>query len=290
LERVAILGLGLMGGSLGAALKARGFAGTVTAFARREATRAQALARGFVDAVYEQPAGAVEGADTVVCCVPILSIPAVIAGCRGGLRPGCVVTDVGSTKQALIGPVAQALAGSGAHFVGSHPIAGSERQGIEAASPDLYQGATVVITPDRPEAEGLDAVRRLWAAVGAHGVVMEPGRHDRLLARTSHLPHLAASALALTVGRGGNAGAAAPFCGTGFRDTTRVAEGSPDVWLDIVRTNRLEVVRELKAYRGEIENLMRHLEAEDFDAVYAFLEQGKTLREMLAAGTVGRQP
>lgn len=274
-----------MGGSLGAALKARSFPGTVTAYARREATRTQAMERGFVDAVFEQPADAVDGADITVCCVPILSIPEVITACRERLKPGSVVTDVGSTKQDLAGLAARALAGSRCEFIGSHPIAGSERQGIDAGTADLYEGATVVVAPSGPATPGVDLVRELWTRVGARVVVMDPARHDRLLARTSHLPHLVASALALTIGRGEDSDAAAPFCGPGFRDTTRVAEGSPDVWLDIVRTNRVELARELRSFLGEIEELVRHLDAEDFDAVYAYLDRGRALRQALVRGS-----
>ena len=127
---VAILGLGLMGGSLGAALKARGHDGAVTAYARRAVTREFALARGWVDAVYATPAEAVADADLVVCCVPILAIPDLIASCRSRLKPGAVVTDVGSTKGQLAVLAEAALAGADARFVGSHPIAGSELQGI----------------------------------------------------------------------------------------------------------------------------------------------------------------
>ena len=281
MQPIAVLGLGLMGSSLCAALKARGYGGGIRAYARRETTRALALEQGLADAVFEEPAEAVRGSGLAVCCVPILSIPDLIGACRAGLQPGCVVTDVGSTKQALVEPAAAALAGTGAVFIGSHPIAGSERQGIEAASPDLYEGATVVITPEEKGTEAAARVEALWTRVGARVVVMDPSRHDRLLGRTSHLPHMVASALALAVGRGGRPEDVAPFCGTGFRDTTRVAEGSPQVWLDSARTNKVELARELSAFRGEIDALVRHLEGDDFDAVHAFLVRAKAQREAL---------
>lgn len=274
-----------MGASLGAALKARGFTGRIQAYARRETTRNQALERGLADAVFDQAADAVRGADVVVCCVPILSIPSLIMSCRDGLEAGCVVTDVGSTKLDLARTAAEALAGTGACFVGSHPIAGSEQQGLEAAAADLYEGATVVVTPEDRQADGLAPVEALWTFVGARVVIMESARHDRYLARTSHLPHLVASALARTVGRGDDADQIGDFCGTGFRDTTRVAAGSPDVWLDIVRTNKVEVTRELHAFLREVEDLVRRLDADDFKAVYAYLERSKVLRETLAGAS-----
>ena len=147
METIAILGTGLMGSSLGLALRKRGAPVRIHAYARRPATREAALNLGIADAVFSDPAEAVRGADIVVLCVPVLTIPKLAKACRAGLKPGVILTDVGSTKACLNKLMAEALAGTGAEFIGSHPICGSEQQGIEAGNADLYEGAMTVVTP-----------------------------------------------------------------------------------------------------------------------------------------------
>ena len=282
--RISILGLGLMGGSLGLALRRARYRGTVTGFARREETRREALACGAVDEVFDTVADAVAGASLVVACVPILSTAPLIEGCRGHLGEGAVVTDVGSTKREVTEAVTGVLRGTAATFVGSHPIAGSQRTGIEAATPTLYEGSVVVVTaPDGQAAAAPVAdVRALWERVGGQVTVTTPERHDGLLARTSHLPHVVASLLASTVGREDAGDEFARFCGTGFLDTTRIAEGSPAVWLDILRTNRVHVLREIEAFAAHLETAREYLRGQDHDALKALLATGKTRREQLA--------
>jgi len=283
MNHIAIVGLGLMGGSLGLALKGKGFRGRVTGYTRSPDRRAMALKRGAVDAVFDDLGKAVAGADVVVHCAPILSIPGIVRETLPSLKAGCIITDVGSTKAQLVKDIGAVTKGTSSIFVGSHPIAGSEQQGIDAAKAGLYDGATVVLTPvaDSPAA-AVEQVESLWRGVGAVVHRMTPEDHDRTLALTSHLPHLTAALLAVTVGRDGGDKRLAAFCGSGFRDTTRVAEGPPEIWDDILKTNHAQVLVELKALGREVQDLVAVLERGDFAAATAFLEKGRAARRALA--------
>ncbi len=286
MKRIAIMGLGLMGGSLGLALKARGFDGIVAAYARRPETRTAALAKGVVDEAFENPADAVREADLVIYCTPILTIPSLMESCTRVFKEGALLTDVGSTKDELTARVNAALAGSRAVFVGSHPIAGSEQQGLEAARADLYDGALVVVTPGPDTTDKSQSVQRIadfWSSLGALVRVISAAEHDRLMARTSHLPHMVASLLAATAARSGEDKEMGPYCGTGFRDTTRVASGSPDVWHDIVSTNAAAIRVELEAYRERLDRLIDWMDAKEFETVKDLLEEGRTARCALMA-------
>ncbi len=277
---VSILGLGLMGGSLGLALRERGLA-RVTGYARRESTRRAALKGHVVDVCHETPADAVRDADVAVFCTPVLTIPALIRECRDAFRPGCVVTDVGSTKADLQREAEAALAGSPAVFVGSHPMAGSEESGLEAARADLYDGAVTAVTQGAgTDGEAVDRVCRLWWGVGARVVRLDAPEHDALVARTSHLPHLLAALLVKVAGRD-RADEVKSLCGPGFRDATRIAAGSPDMWHDIVKTNHAALRGELCLFGKELDTLVSMLEKGDYDGVKALLENACTLRNAL---------
>lgn len=283
MEHIAIMGLGLMGGSLGLALKAKGYRGHISAYARREETRAFALAQGMVDAAYPDPVKAVQGADVAVYCTPILTIPALIESSRPGMKKGLLVTDVGSTKEALTNEIDLLLQGTEVTFIGSHPLAGSEQQGIESARAHLYQGARVVLTPsdEQQVLPAFDGLKKLWESVGARISVMSAEEHDRIVARTSHLPHLAAAMLAATTGRAEDPEKWGLLCGTGFRDTSRIAEGSPDVWHDIVRSNAGPVLHELKAFRIVLDDWIDALAKNDFDKCRGLLEKSRDARRGL---------
>ena len=280
MKRVSIIGMGLMGGSLGLALKSRGLA-EVHVYARREETRQLALAMGAADAAFETPAGALRGADITVFCLPVCSIPDVARECSPHFEPECVVTDVGSTKVRLVEAMHHIFKGSRAVFVGSHPIAGSEKHGMDAARADLYEGTMTAVTPgpDTPS-HAIQVVTWLWSGVGAKVVRLAPDQHDTLIARTSHLPHLVASLLATTVGRE-LAPSIKSFCGTGFRDSSRVASGSPEIWQDVVKTNHSAILGELKAYGAHLTELIHLVEAEDYQGVHRFLESAKQARSDL---------
>lgn len=223
------------------------------------------------------------GAALVVVCVPADRIADTLALAAPGLGVGALVTDVGSTK----GHVCEAVQGvlpEGVAFVGAHPMAGSEKSGLEHARADLFEGRVCFVTPqEKPPVpvEAIEAVAHFWAALGTRVVMFSPGVHDRVVAHTSHLPHLAAAALSVLLQR-------KPLewrrlGGPGLRDTTRVAAGDPLMWRAIVQENRRQVLRALEDYQAELEHLRVAIAAEDFDTVQAFLVTGKNWREHLDA-------
>lgn len=285
MKTVAIIGMGLMGGSLGLALRARGLA-RVQGYARRAETREAAVGMGAVDAASDTLAGALKGAELVVLCTPVLTMPALIHTCLGAFERGAIVTDVGSTKAELTNRLGPILAGSDVTFVGSHPMTGSEKSGIEEARATLYEGATTVVTAPRPDSTGVAAVTSLWQGVGSRVVPLTPEEHDALVARTSHLPHLVASLL-VTATAGGDRGKFRALCGPGFRDTTRIAGGSPEMWHDIVKSNRAEILAALRDFHGELGGLIADIENGDFEAVRAQLDRGRQVREATLAKSAG---
>lgn len=270
-----------MGASLGLALKKRNAPVEIRAFARRAETRTAALNAGAADQVFDNPADAADGADLIVICVPILTIPALAEKVIPALKPGAVVTDVGSTKSELNRRMEPLFAGSDAFFIGSHPIAGSEKTGVEAGNPDLYAGRLTVICPpaDTP-AEAKKTVSDLWNAAGAETVEMSPDAHDRMLASTSHLPHMVAAALARSIAAG-TPDEKASFCGTGFKDTTRVASGSADMWVDIIDTNRAALEAELNQFHGELQGLIEILHEGNPADIRRWLEEAATCRNSM---------
>jgi len=235
---------------------------------------------GAADKVFDSPAKAVRGADLVMLCTPVLSMGGLLARCRKALAAGAVVTDVGSTKALLVETLGGVLQDSPATFVGSHPMCGSEQAGLEAADAALYEGAMVIVTPP-PDATDA-AVRRVttfWEGLGGHVSIIPSDVHDRIIARTSHLPHLVAAALTATVGRDGPG--LAPYCGSGFRDTSRIAEGSEDVWHDIVKSNDQALLHELNACLDVLGQLRDQVATGDFEGVRGFLAAARQTRQTL---------
>lgn len=282
-SNVAILGLGLMGGSLGLALKERRLAARITGFARKPETRDAALALGIADRVVERAEDAVEGADLVVLATPLLSYAPLLRAALPRLEPGCIVTDLGSTKAQVVQDCEAILEGSGAAFVGGHPMAGSEESGPNAARPDLFAGAYWCLTPtDRTPVDALHAVRRLAEAVGAHALTLTPESHDLAVAASSHVPHLAAAALVQALASiSTEAEAAMQLVAGGFRDTTRPASGSPEMWRDICLTNREGILQALGAFQESISALERAVEAGDGVRLMERLQSAKQIRDEL---------
>ncbi|MBN2685182.1 MAG: prephenate dehydrogenase/arogenate dehydrogenase family protein [Pontiellaceae bacterium] len=280
-KKIAVLGLGLMGSSLALALRKRNADITVFGFARREEARQKAEASGMVDAAYADPTDAVRDADLIIICVPIFSIAALAKTIVSALKPGAVVTDVGSTKSDLIQKMEELFAGTDACFVGSHPIAGSEKTGIDEGNPDLYAGRLTVVCPtETTPIEAGQAVVELWKSVGSEVMNMSPKEHDAMLASTSHLPHMVAAALTRSVANGDPA-AKADFCGTGFRDTTRVASGSADMWVDIIDTNRAALRAELDHFHEELQGLIHILSSGNSDDIRRWLEEAADNRNRI---------
>ncbi len=261
------------------ALRHRGLAAEVAGLVRRESTAREALHVGAVDSASDHLPAVLEGADLVVLCTPVAQMPALGAGFAGALAPGAVVTDVGSVKAAVVDGLEDLVREAGGRFVGSHPMAGSERVGVAAAREDLFCGAMAVVTPTAgSEAGAVEALVRMWELVGARVLRMSPERHDELVSRTSHLPHLVAAALAhfiLAPGAGVESG---PLCATGFRDTTRVAMGSPEMWRDIALANRSALLAALEGYEASLGRLHRMIRESDGPEIERFLVEARERR------------
>ncbi|MEX2605976.1 MAG: (d)CMP kinase [Kiritimatiellia bacterium] len=283
MKTIALVGVGLMGGSIGLALRARNVPLRIQVYARRKETRDAALSLGMADAVFADPADAVADADLVILCVPVRAIPTLLRRALPGLKHDAVVTDVGSTKAWLNLTCTEVLKDTGATFVGSHPMCGSEKTGLDVADANLYQGATCIVTAD-PSTRGVAwQVSHFWTRIGARVVEMSADRHDQLAAVTSHVPHLAASALVLVCGEPSPPMRA--LIGPGFRDSTRIASGSPALWRDIVETNPDAVCEGLRELQKQLSTVLRAVESKDFQAVERFLEQGVHHRNDLCKDT-----
>lgn len=214
------------------------------------------------------PGGIHPKLDALVVCTPVRLVPEMIEVTATSLRPQAVITDVGSTKKTVVEQSEAAV--KNGYFIGSHPMAGSHETGIEAAVVDLFQDKICVVTPtERSNPEAKRAVIALWRAIGMKVVELPPDVHDRLTAHSSHLPHLVAAALCHVASRFGDR--IVPVLGNGFRDTTRIAEGHPDIWLDICIENRFEIIRSIESLQSVLAQLTNALDEADEKAVLEFL-------------------
>ena len=288
-EKVSLIGVGLLGGSLGMALRRRQLAREVWGLVRREAGLTECLEAGAADFTTLKVEHAVRDADLVVLCTPVGQMRALLESCLPYLAPGTLVTDVGSVKGTLVAGLEAPVRKAGGVFVGSHPIAGSERTGVAHGREDLFEDAVCVVTPtpDTP-ADAVHRVEELWRSVGARPLRLDPGVHDELLSRASHLPHLVAAALVQAVLRPGLPPEQALLCATGFRDTTRVASGSVEMWRDIVVQNRDCLARVLAEFVESLNAVRRAIEAGDVAAIEQFLEIAKNQRDAWQGRTPGK--
>lgn len=277
---VTVVGLGLIGGSLAASLRGLGARWRVRAVDRRRSSLDYALRRGFVDEACGSLAEGVRGADLVVLAAPVRAIRELLAELAGLLVPGQVVTDVGSTKVSIVATARAALP-PGVPFVGGHPIAGTERSGVEAVVPGLFEGRTCVLTPDADTpAEAVAAVTALWHAVGAKVLTLGAAEHDRVLALVSHLPHAVAFSLAAAVAPElGVKGAA--LAGPSLASGTRVAASSAPVWRDICLENRGPLLHALDAFGERFAEFRGAVESGDEDALDDFFCRAAEARGLL---------
>jgi prephenate dehydrogenase len=279
IQRLAIVGVGLLGGSIALAARAHGLAREIVGIGR-DRTRLEApLRAGAVDRVTTDLAAGVRDADVVVLAANVLANEQLLADAWPAVASSAVVTDVGSTKRGI---VAAAERLPGAHrFVGSHPMAGSEKSGYAVATPDLFRGAIVIVTPgDASEPGAVKTVTSFWEAVGARVSALEPDTHDRVVAAISHLPHVVAWALVEAVGR--FEPAALPFAARGFKDTTRIAAADTAMWTEILLSNRDTIASSLGAFRGALGDLERLIAAGDRGGIERLLARLKAQRETLA--------
>ena len=275
-DRVAIAGVGLIGGSLGLAAKKAGLVGELIGLGRTRSNLDVALARGLVDRVTQDPCEAVRDADAVVLAVPVAAMAPLAARMAPALRAGAVVTDVGSVKARVVREMRAALPAA-VHFVGAHPIAGTEDSGAAAARLDLFRGAPCVLTPT-PETntEALEKIRALWRGVGGEVEELTPERHDEILAWVSHVPHMLAFALVNACPSG-----APRFAGPSFRDATRVAASDTTMWRDIALYNGDAIVAALRALADGLERLRDAIERGDGEALTKLFAEARAARQRI---------
>lgn len=276
-QKISVVGVGLLGGSLGLAVRQKGLAEQVAGYIRRDSARQECLEAGAADWVSTQLDEVVKGSDLIVICTPVTTMAGLAESMKPHLRPDAVVTDVGSVKAEVTREMERILGGA---FIGSHPMAGSEQVGVRFARQDLFEKALCVITPtEKTLPASLETVRALWKGMGMCCLETGPAEHDRLVAMASHLPHMVAAILSETVLDSGNGKQMGEVCATGFRDTSRVASGSPEVWRDICLTNRQALLEAMDAWEDRWRHFRMALEASDADEIFRILLQSKQLRD-----------
>ena len=278
IETLTIVGVGLIGASIGLAAKRRNLAARVFGAGRRQASLNQALALGAIDESFLDLGTAVRQAEMVVFCSPVDRIAEQVLAAASECARGALLTDAGSTKAEIVRSVESRLP-QGIAFVGSHPLAGSEKRGPEHADADLFQNRLTIVTQtSATNPSTLARTAAFWQALGSHIRVMDPEEHDQALARTSHLPHLVAAALAgiLTPELQG-------LAASGFRDTTRVAAGDPSLWTGVFAQNRLAVLDALRQLEDCLSQFREALTAQNWSAVGDLLAQAKKVRDALGS-------
>jgi prephenate dehydrogenase len=279
--RLVVVGVGLLGGSVALAARASGVAREIVGVGRDRQRLEGPLRAGLVDRIATDLAAGVDGADCVVLAATVLANERLLESIWACAPAGALLTDVGSTKRRIVTAAERLAAGRPLAFLGSHPMAGSERSGWQVARADLFRGATVIVTPtDATEPRAIKGVSALWEALGARVSALDPETHDRTVAAISHLPHVAAWALVDAVGRF-EPGALA-FAARGFKDTTRIAASDPPMWRDVLLDNADAVRASLGAFRAALDELERLLAAGDAAGIEALLARLKTTREGLA--------
>jgi len=278
IKTLTIVGVGLIGGSIGLAAKRRRMAELVVGAGRQLASLERARALGAIDEGSLDLPAAVHRAEITVFCTPVDRIAEQVLATAPGCVPGSLLTDAGSTKAAIVANVESKLPGHVA-FVGSHPLAGSEKRGPENADSDLFQDRLTIVTQTpQTNPAALERIVRFWQSLGSRVRVMDPAEHDQALAFTSHLPHLSAAALAGVLPSEWH-----ELTASGFRDTTRVAAGDPSLWTAIFAQNRTAVLDALGRFTEQVGRIRTTLEAGDWEALDRLLGQAKRVRDALGS-------
>jgi prephenate dehydrogenase len=276
-DTVAIVGVGLIGGSIGLALR-RGLARRVVGVGHRRPSLEQALARRAVTEVTTDLELGVAEAEVTIICAPVELIPGLVRRVSAACPASAIVSDAGSTKAWIVEQVAAAAVPGQAPFVGSHPLAGSEKQGVVHARADLFEGRTVIVTPtEQTSPEACRRIEEFWVRMGAAVVRLSASQHDQAVAAISHLPHLIAAALAAATPE-----AFLPLAATGWLDTTRIAAGDVELWRQILRQNRASVLQALEQFERVLNSFALALQQQDDEALTKLLSRGKQQRDALA--------
>jgi prephenate dehydrogenase len=273
-RRISILGVGLLGGSIGLALRSRTKDCEITGYGHRRSTLDAALQMKAIDHGHDQLAPAVAGAELVILCTPVGLIRSLLAEIGPMLAPGAIVTDVGSTKRSIVEAAEQSLPPT-VHFVGSHPMAGSEKRGVQYSRADLYEGALCIVTPaPKSDPTSVDKVESFWRLLGMKTCRLSAQEHDRRLADISHLPHALAAALVAM-----QDDETLALSGKGFLDVTRIAGGDGALWRDILIDNRDNVRQSINRLRQQLDKLESLLEPDQAQILQAWLDEAAQKRD-----------
>lgn len=279
MRTLCIVGLGMIGGSLAGALKKAGYQGRITALVRSADTGKRGVDLGFIDSFSTEPANVVADADIIMLAVPMLSMYAQMVAIKPYLKAQSVVTDAGSVKGPFIKDAMSAL-GSLQRVVPGHPIAGREKTGVNAADVNLYNGRRVLLTPtEGVDVQAIEWVKLLWQMVGAEVELLAPEQHDRVLAATSHLPHVLAFALVDTLATQQEAEEIFRYAAGGFRDFSRIASSDAVMWRDVCLTNRDAILESMDRLDVHVKQLRTMIELEDGAGIQAVFERAKNARD-----------
>lgn len=286
-ERVALIGIGLIGSSLAHVMRKQQLAGEITGFARSEATRTKALALGLVDRIFPTPAEAVRDADLVILCSPVGTYGTLAQEIGPALKPGAILTDVGSVKGAVVKDVLPHVP-SGVNFIPGHPIAGTEQSGPESGFAELFINRWCIITPlPDSDPKAVEQLADFWRACGSNVEVMTPEHHDLVLAITSHLPHLIAYNIVSTAAdlEEVTSSEVIKYSAGGFRDFTRIAASDPTMWRDVFLNNKEAVLEMLGRFSEDLSALQRAIRWGDGDTLFdVFTRSRQIRRSIIAAG------
>jgi cyclohexadieny/prephenate dehydrogenase len=286
-ERVALIGIGLIGSSISHAIRRQGLARHIVGSARTKATVDTALKLGIIEEGYASAAEAAAGADLVVLSVPVGACGPLTAEIAPHLKPGAILTDVGSVKAAVVRDMAPHVP-AGVHFVPGHPIAGTEQSGPEAGFAELFDNRWTILTPEAgTDAAAVDRLKAFWTALGSKVEIMSPAHHDMVLAITSHLPHLIAYNIVNTAEHLERVTEkeVIKFSAGGFRDFTRIAASDPTMWRDIFLTNKEAVMEMLRRFSEDLGELQRAIEAADGEVLFRRFSEARAIRRgIIAAG------
>jgi cyclohexadieny/prephenate dehydrogenase len=278
--KIALIGFGLIGGSIARAARAQGLAGEIVTTARSAKTRARLAELGIVDAVVDSNAEAAKGADLVILCIPVGACGAVAQEIASHLKPGAIVSDVGSVKGAVVREMAPYLP-AGVHFVPAHPVAGTEHSGPDSGFAELFINRWCILTPpEGTDPEAVEKLRAFWAALGARVEIMTPDHHDLVLAITSHLPHLIAYTIVGTADEleGVTQSEVLKFSAGGFRDFTRIAASDPVMWRDVFLANKEAVLEMLGTFNEDLSKLTRAIRRGDGEALFEHFSRTRAIR------------
>jgi cyclohexadieny/prephenate dehydrogenase len=279
IARVAIIGLGLLGGSIGLAIRARALPITTTGWDRDAAVRARAAARGLADTICETPEAAVAGADLVILCVPVGAMGDAARAIAPGLAPHAIISDVGSSKAAVAAALAEAL--PGAIIIPAHPVAGTEQSGPDAGFATLFAGRWCILTPpDGADPAALAALSAFWTALGSKVEMMDAAHHDLVLAVTSHIPHLIAYTIVGTASdlEEVTESEVIKYSAGGFRDFTRIAASDPVMWRDVFLTNRQAVLEMLGRFVEDLTAMQRAIRSADGETLFDLFTRTRAIR------------